>query len=66
MFKTIICDVEALKMSRIRVGTLPVDANKNCLNCKKILTGGEPVGILPSRDNLGRSKVICLRCKRGE
>ena len=53
-------------MSRIRTGVLPGDANKNCLVCKKTLASGEPVGILPSRDNLGRSKVICLKCKRGE
>ena len=65
MFKTIITTKD-LKMSRIRTGVLPGDANKNCLVCKKTLASGEPVGILPSRDNLGRSKVICLKCKRGE
>ena len=65
MFKTIICDTEGLKMSKIITGTLPRDSNKSC-KCGKILMFGEMVGILPSRDKLGRSVSICLRCKNGK
>ena len=46
----------------MNTGQLPKDANKTC-KCGKILMSGMTVGILAKRDDLGRSKVVCLACK---